>query len=83
MRQTAMAAATASRGLRCDTSRVAGAFLFILIYYTNVYFRFTQCVETGMAALASALGSRDTTRLEPLVSLFFVFYFIFFTLMLF
>ena len=70
-----MAAATASGGLRRDMSRVAGAFLF-LFYYTNVYSRFTQCVETGMAALASALGSRDTTRLEPLVSLFFVFYFI-------
>ena len=45
------------------------------IYYTNVYFRLTQCVETGMAATASAPGSRDATRLEPFVSLFFVFLF--------
>ena len=31
-----------------------------------------------MAATASAPGSRDATRLEPLVSFFFVFYFILF-----
>ena len=53
------------------------------IYYTNVYFRLTQRIEMGMAATASVPGSQDVTRLELLVSLFFVFYFNFIMLMLF
>ena len=48
------------------------------IYYTNVYFRLTQCIETGMAATASAPGSQDATHLEPFVSLFFVFFILFY-----
>ena len=74
MCQMVMAAATASGGSRGDMSRVAGTFLFfVFIYYTIVYFRFTQWVEMGMAASASAPGSRDTTCLKLLVSFFFVF----------
>jgi hypothetical protein len=52
-------------------------FSFLFFYYTNVYFKSTQHVETAMAATAEE--SRDMARLEPLV--FFFLFSLFITLM--
>jgi hypothetical protein len=61
---TVLAAARARDAARLEQLVCFSFFYFIFFYYTNVYFRSTQCVETGMAATAWA---RDATRLEPLV----------------
>ena len=45
--------------------------LLVLFCYTNVYFRYTQCIKTAMAATTTAPRAQDVSRLEPLVCVFF------------
>jgi hypothetical protein len=69
-----------SRGSRRDTTRLEP-----LVCYLFIYFRFTQCVETAMAAAAvlatTAAGARDAICLEPPVCFFIFLFFIFIKLM--
>ena len=72
----AMAAATTTTmaGARdaTDTSRAPGMFfIFILLMY------FLGLVMAATSA-ATAAGARDATRLEPLVCIFFILFFVYF-----